>query len=190
MLTDAAGTATATFTYRPYGRLAASTGTQTTPLGFAGQYTDPESGLPYLRARYYDPATAQFLSRDPIALITRSAYAYVEGDPVNFVDPSGLYSVGDFWDDVTGTAKEIPNTISSGEAADYFGNGVVDAGEFGFGDDPVEWGLNALPVLGVAGKLVKGARLAAKCRLCLSIFGGEVAPQRARGQGKTRSSTG
>jgi RHS repeat-associated protein len=29
---------------------------------------DAESGLQYLRARYYDPATAQFLTRDPAPL--------------------------------------------------------------------------------------------------------------------------
>ena len=45
----------------PNGTLTASTGTATTTLGYAGQYTDAESGLIYLRARYYDPATAQAL---------------------------------------------------------------------------------------------------------------------------------
>ena len=60
-LSNASGAVVGTFTYGPYGRLTASTGTATTTLGYAGQYTDAEPGLIYLRARYYDPATAQAL---------------------------------------------------------------------------------------------------------------------------------
>jgi RHS repeat-associated protein len=58
--------------------------------GFAGEYTDAETGFQYLRARYYDPATGQFLTRDPITAITQEPYAYVGGSPLNFTDPSGL----------------------------------------------------------------------------------------------------
>jgi RHS repeat-associated protein len=43
---------------------------------YADQYTDAETRFQYLRARYYDPATGQFLSRDPITAQTRSPYAY------------------------------------------------------------------------------------------------------------------
>ena len=49
----------------------------------AGQYTDPETGLIYLRNRYYDPTTGQFLTRDPLEGVTRSAYGYTDGDPLN-----------------------------------------------------------------------------------------------------------
>ena len=41
-------------------------------------------------ARYYDPQTAQFLTRDPLDALTRSAYGYVGGDPLDGTDPSGL----------------------------------------------------------------------------------------------------
>jgi len=57
------------------------------PFGFAGEYTDPETGLIYLRARYHDPTTGQFLTRDPIEALTRSAYRYVDGNPLNNADP-------------------------------------------------------------------------------------------------------
>jgi hypothetical protein len=43
----------------------------------------------YLRARYYDSATAQFVSRDSITGTTRQPYAYVVNNPLNRVDPSG-----------------------------------------------------------------------------------------------------
>ena len=54
------------------------------------RYMDPETGLIYLRARYYDPTTGQFLSRDPAVASTREAYGYTGGDPLNGSDPSGL----------------------------------------------------------------------------------------------------
>lgn len=61
-----------------------------TPLLFAGQYTDSESGLQYLRARYYDPQTGQFLTRDPASPMTRTPYLYAGGNPLNYRDPAGL----------------------------------------------------------------------------------------------------
>jgi RHS repeat-associated protein len=55
-----------------------------------GPVVDAETGFQYLRARYYDPATGQFLTRDPIEAVTRSAYGYVNGNPLNLTDPLGL----------------------------------------------------------------------------------------------------
>ena len=43
-----------------------------------------------MRAWYYDPTTAQFLTVDPLLTLTRSAYGYVDGNPLNGTDPSGL----------------------------------------------------------------------------------------------------
>ncbi len=43
--------------------------------------------------RYYDPATGQFLSVDPLVGVTGAAYSYVGGDPVNGTDPLGLFSI-------------------------------------------------------------------------------------------------
>jgi RHS repeat-associated protein len=61
--------------------------------GYAGQWHDTETGFIYLRARYYDPTTGQFLTRDPITPITRSPYGYVYGNPLNATDPTGLYCI-------------------------------------------------------------------------------------------------
>jgi len=46
-----------------------------------------------MRARYYDPATGQFVTRDPIEAITHQAYAYAGDDPINSTDPSGLFCI-------------------------------------------------------------------------------------------------
>jgi RHS repeat-associated protein len=70
--------------------VATSTESATTPFGYAGQYTDTESGYQYLRARYYDPATGQFITRDPIEDVTGDPYGYADGNPIINTDPSGL----------------------------------------------------------------------------------------------------
>jgi RHS repeat-associated protein len=95
LLTDSAGIARGGFTFDAYGNMTTSTGSYSTPFGFSGQYRDSETGLFYLRARYYDPSTGQFLSRDPLASMTRSAYGYTQGNPLNRRDPSGLSPAND-----------------------------------------------------------------------------------------------
>jgi RHS repeat-associated protein len=90
LLTNAAGQTVAAYAYTPYGSLSSSSGTASTPLLYAGQYRDSESGFYYLRARYYDPATAQFLSKDPATAVTMTPYSYVGGSPLNWTDPRGF----------------------------------------------------------------------------------------------------
>lgn len=51
------------------------------------EYKDPDNMLVYLRARYYDPKTMRFISRDSTRLDNR--YAFGNGDPINNIDPTG-----------------------------------------------------------------------------------------------------
>jgi len=89
LLTDPKGAVQATYTFDAYGNPVTSTGAVSNPFQFAGEFTDSESGLQYLRARYYDPLTAQFLTKDPFFTRTRAAYSYAGDDPKNAIDPSG-----------------------------------------------------------------------------------------------------
>jgi len=62
---------------------------------FTGEQRDLETGLDYLRARYYDPATGRFVSRGADAGSggrpwSQNRFAYVEGNPVIQTDPSGM----------------------------------------------------------------------------------------------------
>lgn len=90
-LTNTSGAITGTYSYSTYGQ-ATHAGSTSTPLQYGGGYTDPESGLIYLQARYYDPTTAQFLSIDPKLASTRQPYAYIDDNPLNGIDPTGLCS--------------------------------------------------------------------------------------------------
>ncbi|RDV81273.1 RHS repeat-associated core domain-containing protein, partial [Ammonifex thiophilus] len=96
-LTDEKGKVTDRFWYGPYGELARHEGKADTPFlydGRDGVMTDP-NGLCYMRARYYNPEIKRFVSRDVVDDSARegqslNTYAFVRGNPVNHIDPSGL----------------------------------------------------------------------------------------------------
>ncbi|MER7672372.1 RHS repeat-associated core domain-containing protein [Kitasatospora sp. NPDC096128] len=90
----ATGTATAgSSAYDPWGKPTATAGT-THDLGYQGGWTDPTSGQVSTASRWYDPATADFTSRDtanlaPVTAAGANRYAYGAGDPLSNADPSG-----------------------------------------------------------------------------------------------------
>ena len=129
LITDSTGTVTGTYSYDPYGQATHGL-TATTDLEFNGQYFDSEVSMIYLRARYYDPATGQFLSADPARAVTRSQYGYAGNDPLNYVDPLGLW-----W--TPGKAVGIVSTLAGASALVLAATGV---------GAPVALGLEALSV--------------------------------------------
>lgn len=93
-LTDVSGTVTDRYTYDAYGQLIGQIGDTSNDYLFAGEQFNSELGEYYLRARYYDPSTGRFDSRDPfegflIEPVTLQDYIYVGNNPVIYVDPSG-----------------------------------------------------------------------------------------------------
>jgi RHS repeat-associated protein len=95
MITNTTGNNAGTASYTAYGTRT-TTGT-TSAFGYAGQYTDTETGLQWLRARYYDPTTAQFLTVDPLAALTGARYSYASGNPITGADPTGLFDNWGWW---------------------------------------------------------------------------------------------
>jgi RHS repeat-associated protein len=86
-------------TYDPYGGIVQQHGIIPTPLGFAGEWHDPTTGLQYLRARWYQPQTGRFTQVDPFAGFltlpaTQHPYQYGLNNPVRYTDPSGEIAVG------------------------------------------------------------------------------------------------
>ncbi|WP_168171068.1 RHS repeat-associated core domain-containing protein [Rhodanobacter sp. B05] len=89
---DASGNITATFDYAPYGSQAL--GAPPSGPGYTGHVNDPETGLVYMQARYYDPAVGRFLSVDPAGMgpgnvFSFNRYDYVNNNPIVNVDPDG-----------------------------------------------------------------------------------------------------
>lgn len=61
-------------------------------LRFPGQYADAESGTNYNIMRDYDPQSGRYATSDPIGLQGgANSFAYAGGNPVNAIDPLGLY---------------------------------------------------------------------------------------------------
>jgi RHS repeat-associated protein len=86
-----------------------------TAFGYDGEQVDVDTGLVYLRARWYDPADGRFLSVDPHpgsmrTVLTLNDYAFAISDPVNNIDPSGKFFITD------ATASQMLIGINSGIA--------------------------------------------------------------------------
>ena len=83
-----------TYRYNAYGKLLNSTGSDANPFRYGGKfgyYTDANTGLQLAGARWYSPYLIRWMSRDPIHYRGGdNLSAYVMGNPVKYVDPSGL----------------------------------------------------------------------------------------------------
>ena len=91
-LRDEDGDAVADYTYDVFGAILDQSGSSPNEFTFTGEQRDSDSGMYFLRARYYDSATGRFLGQDPLP--AQNLYAYVANNPVNRIDPSGLCWVG------------------------------------------------------------------------------------------------
>ncbi|MCC3519827.1 MAG: hypothetical protein JGK25_31040 [Microcoleus sp. PH2017_18_LLB_O_A] len=95
-LTNASSTVTDTYDYEAYGSLLGSVGNTVNNYRFAGEQFDPYLGDYYLRRRYYDSDSGRFTTTDPFEgwleePLSRAKYPYVHGNPVNAIDPTGLF---------------------------------------------------------------------------------------------------
>lgn len=125
LITSSLGTVTGVNIYDEYGNQTSHTGTATSAFGYSGNWTDPDTGLIYLRARDYDPKTAQFLTVDPLVDSTRQPYAYVGNDPLSRTDSNGCDWLS--WTD--GAAHFFSH--GPGAAVTSFLEGIGDGASFG-----------------------------------------------------------
>ncbi len=97
-LTDENGNITDEYIYDEYGSLTDRKGISYNNYGFIGQYRDEDSGLIPLWARYYNPRTGRFISRDPYGVNDGlNVYIYAKNNPITFRDTSGLLNEDDIW---------------------------------------------------------------------------------------------
>jgi len=92
---DAHGVTIAQYDYTPYGQV--QTGPATAGPGYTGHVNDPDTGLVYMQARYYDPEMGRFPSVDPIGptpgnVYNFNRYGYASNNPVINIDPDGRES--------------------------------------------------------------------------------------------------
>jgi|GEM_PF-3214627 RHS repeat-associated core domain len=89
------------YNYDPWGTQISNTGTLTQPLRYAGYYYDEETGLYYLKSRYYSPSMGRFLTKDGYGFISNSnpqtlnLYTYCNNNPIKYSDPNGNTQEGD-----------------------------------------------------------------------------------------------
>jgi RHS repeat-associated protein len=126
-LTSVAGVVTDTYEYDAFGNGLAKIGTTPNIYLYRGEQYDPDLGVYYLRARYYNPLTGRFLSRDPMEghaqlPMTLHKYLYAGGDPANRIDPRGL-------EDMADTALTTEKSV---KATTLYANAVACGATLGF----------------------------------------------------------
>jgi RHS repeat-associated protein len=123
-LSSQTATVTDSYDYEAFGELLGQTGSTENNYLYTGEQIDPNTGNYYLRARFYNPGSGRFLSMDsfegvPQDPVTLHKYLYGNGDPVNVVDPSGLFGLMEF-----GIANDIRMILS--EFQIEFGLNILD----------------------------------------------------------------
>lgn len=93
-LIDRSGNIVNSYSYDEWGNVAQKIEGTVNSFLHAGEQYDAETGLYYLRARYYDPRDGRFINEDtyegqiknPLSL---NLYTYVHNNPLSYVDPTG-----------------------------------------------------------------------------------------------------
>jgi RHS repeat-associated protein len=116
-LTDQYGNDAKSYHLDPWGRIRWQTGTSPNRHIFTGKQHDPNTGLVYFGARYYDPTTARFITQDsylgePDQPPSLHRYLYAYSIPTVYVDLEG-YAAS--WADMVQGAEALGHTLLEGQ---------------------------------------------------------------------------
>jgi RHS repeat-associated protein len=159
----------ARYDYDVYGAVRTQSGSSSNKFKYVagiGHPTDEETGLIYMRARYYEPGVGRFVSEDP-GLHGVNWYWYADANPVTRLDYDGKMTLGEIWSAfataqtlVGGFVGFLSGFLSS-IGSDYlngndinWANAVYQGGIWGLG------GLLGTGLIGVIGEAAKAARVA------------------------------
>ena len=118
---------TKTYKYDAFGVEKDIDNSDTNAFRYCGEYYDAETGTIYLRARYYNPSTGRFISRDsfvgenedPLSL---NRYTYCHNNPIVGYDPSGHF-FSELWDGIKSAAGAVKDW------AKEFGSDALQCGK-------------------------------------------------------------
>jgi RHS repeat-associated protein len=137
-LTGANGDVSDAYAYTPYGVLLSHSGSSTQPftyIGESGVRSEAAASLYDMRARYYDPVSARFLSPDPMwprptQPASLNPYQYSLRNPTLYSDPLGLCETGN-----SATVRGVKMALSGARAGvNYFGNLAQTGAELANGE--------------------------------------------------------
>ena len=120
VITDSTGTVKETMEYLPFGgyrvRQDLDGSFPDVNYTFTDQEDDDETGLYNYKARLYDPLLGRFISADSIIpepgnLQAFNRYSYCVNNPLVYVDPSGHWSLGDFFDDIGDFFSDVGDAV-------------------------------------------------------------------------------
>ncbi|WP_438498605.1 RHS repeat-associated core domain-containing protein, partial [Paenibacillus sp. IHBB 3054] len=82
------------YTYDEWGNIISQVEGTSNSFKYTGEVYDTETGLYYLRARYYDPSIGRFLNEDTVEgqidnPLSQNLYTYVHNNPLIYTDPTG-----------------------------------------------------------------------------------------------------
>ncbi|WP_256972525.1 polymorphic toxin-type HINT domain-containing protein [Saccharibacillus sp. O23] len=157
-LLKADGTVLNRYTYDIWGNPLTSDVQVENPFGYSGEFWDGDTGLQYLRSRWYDPSIGRFIQEDTFeGYVNRPSslnpYTYVENNPLKYLDP---YGYAPQWLQNTWSAVKKGTKA----AADFL---VIDdiktlTSSQSSTIDKVIAGASLIP----AGKIIKGGKLVVK----------------------------
>ena len=187
LLSNTSGQSTASYAYDVFGALRSATGSATNHFLFTGEQSDDETGLVYLRTRYYDPALGRFITRDYFpgfaeAPQSLNRYVYCQNDPVNLTDPSGEIAIVPFLTMYAGnTVKSVAmaearllvrDVVHTYEHYERTGEWAFQpSGERAYLDgakEGLKWGIALGWIPGEAGEIIRGIR--SQCKWATALW--------------------
>ncbi len=167
VLNTADGTIVQRIDYDEFGRVTQNSSPGFQPFGYAGGLYDEQTGLVRFGARDYDAVTGRWTTKDPAGFQAGGGnhYAYVGDDPVNLLDPSGLW-IETIWD-----TYSFANSLGAFLCNPTFGNAFWLGLDFLAVLAPGVPALGRLRYLDDAGDL---ARAAARARLARNAVRGRA----------------